>query len=212
MVDIIGIGDWIGNRFQVFDIHEGGMSLVYVVNDHLGASGAQCRGPEDPACRADDQPRPGQPVRRRVPDLGAARRPPEHRPGAFGRGDRRAAVCGARAGAGRRPVSLDRHAAAGPAAGAPVRLPVLRRPRARAEAGAALPPGRQAGQPAGHRAGDAQDHRLRAGAGLRGDGGDASRAARRLDPAGRADDPSADHLVRPARPAGRRRRRLGARA
>jgi serine/threonine protein kinase len=35
----ISIGDWIGNRFQVFDIHEGGMSLVYVVNDHLGEAG-----------------------------------------------------------------------------------------------------------------------------------------------------------------------------
>jgi serine/threonine protein kinase len=35
----ISVGDWIGNRFQVFDIHEGGMSLVYVVNDHLGQAG-----------------------------------------------------------------------------------------------------------------------------------------------------------------------------
>src|SRR5581483_4054524 len=35
----ISVGDWIGNRFQVFDIHEGGMSLVYVVNDHLGTIG-----------------------------------------------------------------------------------------------------------------------------------------------------------------------------
>jgi serine/threonine protein kinase len=35
----ISIGGWIGNRFQVFDIHEGGMSLVYVVNDHLGQPG-----------------------------------------------------------------------------------------------------------------------------------------------------------------------------
>jgi serine/threonine protein kinase len=35
----ISVGDWIGNRFQVFDIHEGGMSLVYVVNDHLGEFG-----------------------------------------------------------------------------------------------------------------------------------------------------------------------------
>jgi len=32
-------GDWIGGRFQVFDIHEGGMSLVYVVNDHGSGSG-----------------------------------------------------------------------------------------------------------------------------------------------------------------------------
>ena len=34
------VGDWIGGRFQVFDIHEGGMSLVYVVNDHAGGSGS----------------------------------------------------------------------------------------------------------------------------------------------------------------------------
>ena len=36
MPGAISVGDWIGNRFQVFDVHEGGMSLVYVVNDHLG--------------------------------------------------------------------------------------------------------------------------------------------------------------------------------
>ena len=35
----ISVGDWIGDRFQVFDVHEGGMSLVYVVNDHLGNPG-----------------------------------------------------------------------------------------------------------------------------------------------------------------------------
>lgn len=35
----ISVGDWIGNRFQVFDVHEGGMSLVYVVTDHLEESG-----------------------------------------------------------------------------------------------------------------------------------------------------------------------------
>ncbi len=39
MPGAITVGDWIGNRFQVFDIHEGGMSLVYVVNDHLGEPG-----------------------------------------------------------------------------------------------------------------------------------------------------------------------------
>jgi serine/threonine protein kinase len=39
MPSAISVGDWIGNRFQVFDIHEGGMSLVYVVNDHLGEAG-----------------------------------------------------------------------------------------------------------------------------------------------------------------------------
>jgi len=36
---VISVGDWIGGRFQVFDVHEGGMSVVYVVNDHQGARG-----------------------------------------------------------------------------------------------------------------------------------------------------------------------------
>src|SRR5271155_4821392 len=35
------VGDWIGGRFQVFDVHEGGMSLVYVVNDQMGGCGRQ---------------------------------------------------------------------------------------------------------------------------------------------------------------------------
>ena len=35
------MGDWIGGRFQVFDVHEGGMSLVYVVNDQMGGPGPQ---------------------------------------------------------------------------------------------------------------------------------------------------------------------------
>jgi serine/threonine protein kinase len=39
MAAAISVGDWIGNRFQVFDVHEGGMSLVYVVNDHMGQTG-----------------------------------------------------------------------------------------------------------------------------------------------------------------------------
>jgi serine/threonine protein kinase len=39
MASVISVGDWIGNRFEVFDIHEGGMSLVYIVNDHLGSTG-----------------------------------------------------------------------------------------------------------------------------------------------------------------------------
>jgi serine/threonine protein kinase len=39
MLGLISVGDWIGGRFQVFDVHEGGMSLVYVVNDHLGGPG-----------------------------------------------------------------------------------------------------------------------------------------------------------------------------
>ena len=39
MVGVRSVGDWIGDRFEIFDVHEGGMSLVYVVNDHLGKSG-----------------------------------------------------------------------------------------------------------------------------------------------------------------------------
>ena len=38
MAGVRQVGDWIGDRFEIFDIHEGGMSLVYVVNDHLGKS------------------------------------------------------------------------------------------------------------------------------------------------------------------------------
>jgi serine/threonine protein kinase len=41
MVGAYSVGDWIGGRFQVFDVHEGGMSLVYVVNDQLGGLGPQ---------------------------------------------------------------------------------------------------------------------------------------------------------------------------
>lgn len=33
------IGDWIGNRYEIFDIHTGGMGLVYVVYDHQGEPG-----------------------------------------------------------------------------------------------------------------------------------------------------------------------------
>jgi hypothetical protein len=39
MAGALRVGDWIGDRFEVFDIHEGGMSLVYVAHDHLGVSG-----------------------------------------------------------------------------------------------------------------------------------------------------------------------------
>ncbi|MFI5454646.1 MAG: protein kinase [Isosphaerales bacterium] len=39
MVDGFSVGDWIGGRFQVFDVHEGGMSLVYVVNDQMNGPG-----------------------------------------------------------------------------------------------------------------------------------------------------------------------------
>jgi serine/threonine protein kinase len=41
MVDAFSVGDWIGGRFQVFDVHEGGMSVVYVVNDQLNGPGPQ---------------------------------------------------------------------------------------------------------------------------------------------------------------------------
>ena len=41
MVGAYSVGDWIGGRFQVFDVHEGGMSLVYVVNDEIGGPGPQ---------------------------------------------------------------------------------------------------------------------------------------------------------------------------
>lgn len=39
MAGVASVGDWIGGRFQVFDVHEGGMSVVYVVNDHHVARG-----------------------------------------------------------------------------------------------------------------------------------------------------------------------------
>jgi len=41
MVNSFSVGDWIGGRFQVFDVHEGGMSLVYVVNDQMNGPGPQ---------------------------------------------------------------------------------------------------------------------------------------------------------------------------
>ncbi len=39
MMGVRSVGDWIGDRFEIFDVHEGGMSLVYVVHDHLGKPG-----------------------------------------------------------------------------------------------------------------------------------------------------------------------------
>ncbi len=33
------VGDWIGDRFEVFEVHLGGMGLVYVVHDHFGDHG-----------------------------------------------------------------------------------------------------------------------------------------------------------------------------
>jgi serine/threonine protein kinase len=41
MVGAYSVGDWIGGRFQVFDVHEGGMSLVYVASDQSGGPGPQ---------------------------------------------------------------------------------------------------------------------------------------------------------------------------
>ena len=41
MVGALAVGDWIGGRFQIFDVHEGGMSLVYVVNDQMNGPGPQ---------------------------------------------------------------------------------------------------------------------------------------------------------------------------
>ena len=39
MVGALAVGDWIGGRFQIFDVHEGGMSLVYVVSDQVNGPG-----------------------------------------------------------------------------------------------------------------------------------------------------------------------------
>jgi serine/threonine protein kinase len=33
------VGDWIAGRYEVFEVHRGGMGLVYVVHDHLGGPG-----------------------------------------------------------------------------------------------------------------------------------------------------------------------------
>jgi serine/threonine protein kinase len=39
MAGVRAVGDWIGDRFEIFDVHEGGMSLVYVAHDHSKNSG-----------------------------------------------------------------------------------------------------------------------------------------------------------------------------
>ena len=41
MVGAFEVGDWIGGRFEIFDVHEGGMGLVYVVNDQSNGPGPQ---------------------------------------------------------------------------------------------------------------------------------------------------------------------------
>jgi serine/threonine protein kinase len=33
------VGDWIAGRFEVFEVHRGGMGVVYVAHDHLAAGG-----------------------------------------------------------------------------------------------------------------------------------------------------------------------------
>jgi serine/threonine protein kinase len=39
MVGAKQVGDWIGDRYEVFEVHRGGMSLVYVASDHRGGPG-----------------------------------------------------------------------------------------------------------------------------------------------------------------------------
>lgn len=41
MAELKQPGDWIADRFQVFEVYQGGMSVVYVVNDHHGTTGRQ---------------------------------------------------------------------------------------------------------------------------------------------------------------------------
>jgi serine/threonine protein kinase len=33
------VGDWIADRFEIFEIHQGGMGVIYVVHDHLAPAG-----------------------------------------------------------------------------------------------------------------------------------------------------------------------------
>src|SRR5437868_6604238 len=33
------VGDWIANRYEIYDIHYGGMGVVYIVYDHEGSAG-----------------------------------------------------------------------------------------------------------------------------------------------------------------------------
>jgi len=41
MAELKQPGDWIADRFQVFEVYQGGMGVVYVVNDHHGTTGRQ---------------------------------------------------------------------------------------------------------------------------------------------------------------------------
>jgi serine/threonine protein kinase len=35
------VGDWIGDRFEIFEVHRGGMGIVYLVRDRLGTAGQE---------------------------------------------------------------------------------------------------------------------------------------------------------------------------
>ena len=215
MTGALRVGDWIGDRFEVFDIHEGGMSLVYVAHDHLGVSGRKVV-----ALKTLKDELLGHRIRRSRfatecrlwVQLGQHA---QYRAGACRRSPRQQALRGSGAGARRRPDPLDRLSPAQSAPGAPLWRAVLPGHGARPAAGPFLPSRHQARQSAHHRGRRAQDHRFRAGADQRGDGRRAARIARRLDPAGRrlAQFP-AHHLHRPQGSAGQadrvERPRLGA--
>ncbi len=95
---------------------------------------------------------------------------------------------------------MDRHAAARSGTGIAVWVPVLPGDGTCLAPGTALSSRHQAGQLTRHRGWHSQDHRLRPGAGLRGNGGRTRRAAGRIDPLGRTSDCPADHLDRSTRP------------
>ena len=82
MTGVQRVGDWIGDRFEIFDIHEGGMSLVYVAHDHLGSPGRKVVGAQDAEGRAPGPPDQAVSVCHRVPALGAAWPARQHRAGA----------------------------------------------------------------------------------------------------------------------------------
>ena len=101
MVGAFAVGDWIGSRFQIFDVHEGGMSLVYVVNDQTNGP-----GPKVVALKTLRSELLRSRVRvsrfatecRLWVQLGEH---PEYRAGTLGRGFRRQALRGARVDPGR---------------------------------------------------------------------------------------------------------------
>lgn len=39
MSSVRNVGDWIANRYEIYQVHQGGMGIVYVVYDHEGAAG-----------------------------------------------------------------------------------------------------------------------------------------------------------------------------